>query len=276
MKGFDNHLPITDALVADHGLTPDEYARVLDVLGRTPTLTELGIFSVMWSEHCSYKSSRKHLRRLPTSGPRVLQGPGENAGVVDVGDGWVSRSRWRATTTRASSSPTRARPRASAASCATCSPWAPAPSPAGCAALRPRRTTRARAPRQGRGRRHRQLRQLHGRAHGRRRGHLRPELRRQHPRQRLQPRAAARRPHLPRLRHRSRQPGHLCRRQDGPRRHPRRDDGVGTPSTRAPSRSARPCRSATRSSEKLLLEACLELMSRRTWSSASRTWARRG
>ena len=89
MKDFVNDVPITDRLVAEHGLSPDEYARVLRVLGRAPTLTELGIFSVMWSEHCSYKSSRAFLSRLPTEGPRVLQGPGENAGVVDVGDGWA-------------------------------------------------------------------------------------------------------------------------------------------------------------------------------------------
>ena len=69
-----------------HGLTPDEYERVLDILGRAPNLLELGIFSVMWSEHCSYKSSRLHLKKLPTVGPRVLQGPGENAGAVDIGD----------------------------------------------------------------------------------------------------------------------------------------------------------------------------------------------
>ena len=70
-----------------HGLTPDEYERIVGTLGREPTLTELGIFSVMWSEHCSYKSSRVYLRRLPTTGPHVLQGPGENAGAVDIGDG---------------------------------------------------------------------------------------------------------------------------------------------------------------------------------------------
>ena len=87
---YDNHPPITEALVAEHGLTPDEYQRVLDVLGRQPTLTELGIFSVMWSEHCSYKSSRIHLGRFPTTGPKVIQGPGENAGVVDVGEGWAA------------------------------------------------------------------------------------------------------------------------------------------------------------------------------------------
>ncbi len=78
---------ISDATIAEHGLTVDEYQRVLAILGREPNLTELGIFSVMWSEHCSYKSSRVHLRTLPTEGPRVLQGPGENAGAVDIGDG---------------------------------------------------------------------------------------------------------------------------------------------------------------------------------------------
>lgn len=80
--------PVHDAAVLErHGLTPDEYQRILEMLGRTPTLTELGIFSVMWSEHCSYKSSRVHLKTLPTTGTRVLQGPGENAGAVDIGDG---------------------------------------------------------------------------------------------------------------------------------------------------------------------------------------------
>src|SRR5688572_30680678 len=78
---------ITPELVAEHGLTPAEYRRLLDILGRAPSLTELGIFSVMWSEHCSYKSSRVWLAKLPTKGPQVIQGPGENAGVVDIGDG---------------------------------------------------------------------------------------------------------------------------------------------------------------------------------------------
>ncbi|CAM3084949.1 Phosphoribosylformylglycinamidine synthase subunit PurL [Sphingomonas antarctica] len=78
---------ITSEIVAEHGLSPDEYARVLNALGREPNLTELGIFSVMWSEHCSYKSSRLHLKKLPTTGPQVICGPGENAGVVDIGDG---------------------------------------------------------------------------------------------------------------------------------------------------------------------------------------------
>jgi phosphoribosylformylglycinamidine synthase II len=80
-------VPITAELIAAHGLKPDEYQRILDLIGREPTYTELGIFSAMWNEHCSYKSSKKWLRTLPTSGPRVIQGPGENAGVVDIGDG---------------------------------------------------------------------------------------------------------------------------------------------------------------------------------------------
>jgi phosphoribosylformylglycinamidine synthase len=78
---------ITPEIVAEHGLSPEEYDRVLHAMGRTPNLTELGIFSVMWSEHCSYKSSRIHLKKLPTTGPQVICGPGENAGVVDIGDG---------------------------------------------------------------------------------------------------------------------------------------------------------------------------------------------
>jgi phosphoribosylformylglycinamidine synthase len=78
---------ITPEIVAQHGLKPDEYQRLLKILGREPSFTELGIFSVMWSEHCSYKSSRVWLKTLPTSGPKVIQGPGENAGVVDLGDG---------------------------------------------------------------------------------------------------------------------------------------------------------------------------------------------
>jgi phosphoribosylformylglycinamidine synthase II len=78
---------ITPELVAEHGLSPNEFRLLAAVLGRDPSLTELGIFSVMWSEHCSYKSSRVWLKRLPTKGPQVIQGPGENAGVVDLGDG---------------------------------------------------------------------------------------------------------------------------------------------------------------------------------------------
>src|SRR5437879_8946335 len=78
---------VTPELVAKHSLTPEEFERIKKILGREPNFTELGIFSGVWSEHCSYKSSKVHLRRLPTRGPQVLQGPGENAGVVDIGDG---------------------------------------------------------------------------------------------------------------------------------------------------------------------------------------------
>ncbi len=88
--GFPGDLPISREVIRQHKLTEDEYARVERALGRAPTYTELGVFSVMWSEHCSYKSSRAHLRRLPTKGPRVIQGPGENAGVVDIGDGFAA------------------------------------------------------------------------------------------------------------------------------------------------------------------------------------------
>jgi phosphoribosylformylglycinamidine synthase len=77
-------------LAHGHGLTDDEYDAILRLLGRTPSFTELGVFSVMWSEHCSYKSSRKHLKRLPMTGPRVVGGPGENAGAIEIGDGWVA------------------------------------------------------------------------------------------------------------------------------------------------------------------------------------------
>ena len=78
---------ITPQTVAEHGLSAEEYDRILKALGREPNLVELGIFSVMWSEHCSYKSSRVHLKKLPTKAPWVIQGPGENAGVIDIGDG---------------------------------------------------------------------------------------------------------------------------------------------------------------------------------------------
>ncbi|WP_128291671.1 phosphoribosylformylglycinamidine synthase subunit PurL [Afifella aestuarii] len=81
---------ITEDLIAAHGLKPDEYERILELIGRTPTITELGIFSAMWNEHCSYKSSKKWLKTLPTSGPQVVCGPGENAGIVDIGDGLVA------------------------------------------------------------------------------------------------------------------------------------------------------------------------------------------
>jgi phosphoribosylformylglycinamidine synthase subunit PurL len=79
---------ITPEIIAQHNLTPEEYQKIVTIMGREPNMTELGVFSVMWSEHCSYKSSRVHLKRLPVTGPRVIVPPGENAGVVDIGDDW--------------------------------------------------------------------------------------------------------------------------------------------------------------------------------------------
>src|SRR6202048_5080167 len=90
MATAPTEIKVTSEIAAEHGLTSDEYARVRKILGRDPNITELGIFSVMWSEHCSYKSSKVHLKRLPTRGKLVVQGPGENAGVVDIGDGLVA------------------------------------------------------------------------------------------------------------------------------------------------------------------------------------------
>jgi len=83
-----NETVITPEIVEQHNLKPEEYEKIIAIMGREPNMTELGVFSVMWSEHCSYKSSRVHLKRLPTSGPRVIVPPGENAGVVDIGDDW--------------------------------------------------------------------------------------------------------------------------------------------------------------------------------------------
>src|SRR6202012_5628041 len=82
-------MTITPELAEQHQLTPAEYEKIVSLLGRNPTYTELGVFSVMWSEHCSYKSSRIHLKKLPTKGKYVVQGPGKNAGIIGIGGGWV-------------------------------------------------------------------------------------------------------------------------------------------------------------------------------------------
>src|SRR5437763_6515095 len=79
----------TPELLKTHGITPEEYERIVQSLGREPSITELGIYSVMWREHCLYKSSKIHLKRLPTKSDRLVQGPGENAGIIDIGDGWA-------------------------------------------------------------------------------------------------------------------------------------------------------------------------------------------
>ncbi|HSC58466.1 MAG TPA: AIR synthase related protein, partial [Gemmatimonadales bacterium] len=86
---FAGEPPVTDALVREHNLTPFEFGRIQEILGRRPTLTELGVFSALWSEHCSYKHSKPVLRKFPTTGPAVIQGPGENAGVLRLPRGWA-------------------------------------------------------------------------------------------------------------------------------------------------------------------------------------------
>ena len=80
-------MEVNEQIAIDHGLKSDEYKKICQLLKRTPNITELGIFSAMWNEHCSYKSSRLHLKKLPTKGKKVIQGPGENAGVIDIEDG---------------------------------------------------------------------------------------------------------------------------------------------------------------------------------------------
>src|ERR1700743_555629 len=89
MATAPTEIKITPEIAAEHGLKAEEFARVKQILGRDPNITELGIFSVMWSEHCSYKSARVHLKKLPTRGKLVVQGPGENAGIIDIGGGYV-------------------------------------------------------------------------------------------------------------------------------------------------------------------------------------------
>jgi phosphoribosylformylglycinamidine synthase len=120
---------ITDALVAAHGLKPEEHRRILKLLGRSPTLTELGVFSAMWNEHCSYKSSKRWLRTLPTTGPQVICGPGENAGVVDIGDGQALVFKMESHNHPSYIEPYQGAATAWGASCATSSPWARGPSP---------------------------------------------------------------------------------------------------------------------------------------------------
>src|SRR5436190_12367280 len=115
---------ITPEVIATHNLSPEEFNRIKASLGREPNLVELGVFSVMWSEHCSYKSSRIHLQRLPTKGERVIVPPGENAGVVDVGDGWCAAFKIESHNHPASSNLFREPPRASVESCVTSSRWA--------------------------------------------------------------------------------------------------------------------------------------------------------
>ena len=116
---------VTPELVKEHGLTPEEFEQIKEILGREPNFTELGIFSVMWSEHCSYKNSRKELKKFPTTGAKILVKAGEeNAGVVDIGDGWAVAFKIEAIITRARSSLFRARPQVLAESFETFLRWA--------------------------------------------------------------------------------------------------------------------------------------------------------
>jgi phosphoribosylformylglycinamidine synthase len=119
---------ITPALIAEHGLTTDEYDRLVAMLGRSPTFTELGIVSALWSEHCSYKHSRPLLRTLPTKAPYVLQGPGENAGVIAIGDGMAVAFKIESHNHPSAVEPYQGAATGSAASCATSSRWARGPS----------------------------------------------------------------------------------------------------------------------------------------------------
>ena len=231
-----------------HGLTPDEYARIVELMGREPNLTELGLFSVMWSEHCSYKSSRVHLRTLPTEGPRVVQGPGENAGAVDIGDGLAAVFK-----IESHNHPSFIEPYQGAATgvggiirdifTMGARPIALLDS------LRFGSLDDARTRRIGRGRRrrHRRLRQQHRHPDGRRRGDVRRDVPRQSARQRVLPRHRARTTRSSRAR---RAASAIRSTTSAPRpaatastaRRWRRRS-----STRSRRRSGRPCRSAIRS-----------------------------
>jgi phosphoribosylformylglycinamidine synthase len=138
-------VPITPDLVREHGLTAEEYRRFTDLIGREPTIVELGIVSAMWNEHCSYKSSRLHLRGLPTSAPWVIQGPGENAGVIDIGDGQAIVFKMESHNHPSFIEPYQGAATGWGASCATCSPWGRGRLRRSTRSASARPTTRARA-----------------------------------------------------------------------------------------------------------------------------------
>ena len=168
---------VTPVLAAEHGLTAEEFERAVAILGRVPNLTELGIFSVMWSEHCSYKSSKIWLRTLPTAGDRVICGPGENAGVVDIGDGDAVVFK-----IESHNHPSFIEPYQGAATGVggilrdVFTMGARPVALLEFAAFRQPRASAHPASRIGRRRRHRRLRQLRGRADGRRRVRVRSRL----------------------------------------------------------------------------------------------------
>jgi phosphoribosylformylglycinamidine synthase subunit PurL len=223
---------ITPDLIAQHQLTESEYRKIVDILGREPNYTELGVFSVMWSEHCSYKSSRLHLKKLPTRGKLVVQGPGENAGIIDVGGGYVIAFKIESHNHPSFIEPFQgaatgvggilrdiftmgARPIAVLDSLR----FGPLDDPQERPAQPPHPA--------GRGGGHRALRQLLRRAHGGRRMHFRGLLQRESAGERLRAGRGEEGRHFLRQRRRRRQPGDLRGRQDRPRRHPRRVHGVG-------------------------------------------------
>ena len=211
-------------------------------------LTELGIFSVMWSEHCSYKSSRVWLKKLPTEGPQVIQGPGENAGVVDLGDGQAAvfkmESHNHPSLYRALSGRGDRRRRHHAR---RVHHGRAARRQYECATVRRTGPPQDQAPGRRRGVGHRRLRQLHGRADRRRRDQFRSALQRQYPGQCDVRRAGRRQPHL-QVRRQGRRPSRgLCRLEDRPRRHPRRHHGVGGVRRSLAGEASRRYRWATRS-----------------------------
>ena len=131
-----NTAVMTPEHAAEMGLTAEEFDRICTHIGRIPNMTELGIFSAMWSEHCSYKSSRKWLKTLPTKGEKVIQGPGENAGVVDIGDGWAAVFKIESHNHPSSLNPIRVRRQVLVVSSVMSSPWGRGLLPAQCPALR--------------------------------------------------------------------------------------------------------------------------------------------
>ena len=248
---------VTPELLAQHSITPDEYERILTALGRVPSLTELGIYSVMWSEHCSYKSSRVHLKRLPTKSDRVVQGPGENAGIIDVGDGWACAFKIESHNHPSYIEPFQgaatgvggilrdiftmgARPLAVMDSLRF-GPIQPE------SRREPELVAEESLHRGRRGQRHRRIRQLLRRAESRRRDEVRALLQRQSAGECVCARHGAQGRDLLRQGHGHRQPGDLCRRKDRPRRHSWRHHGQRGIQGRLRSRSGPTCRWAIRS-----------------------------
>ncbi len=245
------------------GLTEDEYEHIKQIQDREPTYVELYMYSLMWSEHCSYKHSRPHAcGASPPSGPRVLQGPGENAGVIDVGDGWAVAFKMET-----HNHPTAIEPFQGAATgvggiIRDIFTMGARPSRRWTRCASARSTSRASASCSRARRRHRRLRQLPRRPHRRRRGLLRAQLRGQLPHQRVRV-GLMRDEHHARHRQRRRQPRGAHRLDDRPRRH-RRRQRARQPGVRRDAEDKRPSvQVGDPFEEKLLIEACLELLHRK-------------